>query len=165
MSINYKSIQPYVKPVLYAVAVLIAMYYLTQIMDFVMQFLGVKDSKKQIEKDENDADDLNDNVQVQKTSLTKSIAEWNQISDVIYESLNKSSVSNNIDLAGLQICRVRTDADTAQLMKSFGKRQDYFFGMPQGSPQGLEYFVTKKMPSKVSAINKHYQGKNIKKRF
>jgi len=165
MSTKFKSIEPYIKPILYGVGALIVLYYVSQIMDYILEFIGVKDSKKQIEKDDNDEDDLNENVEVQKTSLTKSVAEWNQIADVIYQSLNKSSVSNDIDLAGLQVCRVRTNADVAQLMKSFSKRQDYFFGIPQGAAQGLEYFVTKKMPSKVSAINNHYKRKNISKRF
>ena len=105
-----------------------------------------------------------DVLKVQKP--TKSVGEWTIIADKIYADLKFSSISDDKKDAVYQVCRVQNDADVATLYKSFGKRQEYYFGVPYGGLNDLMGFITSNLStSDIATINDNYKRKNIKFRY
>jgi hypothetical protein len=52
------------------------------------------------------------------------------------------------------------------LIKTFGKRQEYLFGIPSGSPMGLTEFITSNLDrSNINLINDNYSRKEMKFKF
>jgi len=97
---------------------------------------------------------------------TKSPGEWAIIADQIYEALRYSSVSDRPDVAGYQVSRVKNIADLKLLIKAFGKRQEYTFGIPTGQPKDLQQFITGNLKrDAINIINRNYEKKGIKFRF
>lgn len=98
--------------------------------------------------------------------LTKSKAEWDQIADKIYADLRYSKLDDDKADAGLQVSRVQNDLDMAYLIQSFGKRQEYLFGIPDGQPKDLAKFITDNLSSdQINRINWNYESKKMKYRF
>jgi len=104
--------------------------------------------------------------QISAGNATKSPGEWAIIADQIYNDLRYTAISDNKDNAALQLARVKNGADVALLIKSFGKRREYYFGIPAGSEMDLQQFVTSNLSSKqIAAVNDNYRRKNIKFQF
>jgi len=135
----------------------------------LFQSLGITKTDAEIAKEKSDAANINDiekNLNARGIDLTKSKAEWDQIADAIYNDLRYSSVDDDKADAGYQIARVQNDADVIYLIKSFGKRQEYFFFLPTGSPKGLTEFITSNLTrDNINLINDNYKRKGIKFRF
>lgn len=99
-------------------------------------------------------------------SPTKSVGEWTLIADQIYQDLKFSSISDNKADAGYQVTRVKNEADFATLYKAFGKRQEYYFGVPYGGLRDLIAFIKSNLDSDaIATINNNYANKKIKFRF
>lgn len=99
-------------------------------------------------------------------SPTKSVGEWTLIADQIYQDLKFSSISDNKADAGYQVTRVKNEADFATLYKAFGKRQEYYFGVPYGGLRDLIAFIKSNLDSDaIATINNNYASKKIKFRF
>lgn len=97
---------------------------------------------------------------------TKSRGEWALIADSIYNDLKRSRIDDNHGDAVYQTARVKNDADVATLIDVFGRRQEYFFGVPVGDEQSLPQFITSNLSSdEVALINNNYARKGIKFRF
>lgn len=97
---------------------------------------------------------------------TKSVGEWTIIADQIYQDLKFSAISDNKSDAGYQIARVKNDADFATLYKAFGKRQEYYLGVPYGGLRDLIAFIKSNLSiDAISTINNNYASKRIKFRF
>jgi hypothetical protein len=104
--------------------------------------------------------------QISAGNATKTPGEWAIIADQIYNDLRYSAVSDNKDNAALQLARCKNGADVALLIKSFGKRREYYFGIPAGSEMDLQQFVTSNLSSKqIAAVNDNYRRKGIKYQF
>ena len=135
----------------------------------IFQSLGITKTDAEIAKEKSDAANINDiekNLNARGIDLTKSKAEWDQIADAIYNDLRYSSVDDDKADAGYQVARVKNDADVIYLIKSFGKRQEYFFFLPTGSPKGLTEFITSNLTrDNINLINDNYKRKGIKFRF
>lgn len=103
---------------------------------------------------------------LQSQSPTKYIGEWQLIADNLYNDLKFSGASDNKSDAGYQVARVQNDADFAALYQTFGKRQEYFFGVPYGGLQDLVQFVTGNLSrADLNIINNNYASKGIKFRW
>ena len=97
---------------------------------------------------------------------TKSDGEWAIVADQIYEDLRYSYFDDNKADAQYQVSRVKNEGDVVTLIKFFGKRQEYLFGIPSGSEQDLQQFIKSNLStSAVSSINDNYSRKGIKYRF
>lgn len=97
---------------------------------------------------------------------TKSPGEWVIIADQIYQDLKFSRVSDDREDAGVQVTRVKNNADFKLLYKAFGKRQEYTFGIPTGGEKDLGAFIVSNMPrEKIEIINANYRRKGIKFQF
>ena len=140
----------------------IAAYFL--ILRPLLTKFGLQKTPTQLQADQTQAAYLQSQI---STGLsTKTPGEWAIIADQIYEDLRYTYFDDNKDDAALQITRVKNGADVANLIKYFGKRQEYIFGIPAGSDKDLQQFVTSNLSSsKIAAINDNYLRKGIKYRF
>jgi hypothetical protein len=135
----------------------------------LFQSLGITKTDAEIAKEKSDAANISDiekNLNARGIDLTKSKAEWDQIADTIYNDLRYSAVADNKADAGYQVSRVKNDADMIYLIKTFGKRQEYLFGIPSGSPMCLTEFITSNLDrSNINLINDNYTRKGMKFKF
>jgi hypothetical protein len=93
---------------------------------------------------------------------TKSSGEWSIIADQIYEDLRYTALDDNKSNAAYQAARVKNNADFKLLYKNFGKRREYFFGVPSGSGKDLAQFLRSNLSdSQIQIINQNYRNKNI----
>jgi hypothetical protein len=130
--------------------------------------LGIIKSAAELAAERERKDNVNDyiNTTIRTGTPTKSLGEWQIIADQIYEFLRYSGASDNKDGAMMQIMRVKNEADLATLLKTFGSRQEYFFGIPYGGLQNLVSFVKSNLSnSQISTINSNLGRKNIKFKF
>ena len=106
------------------------------------------------------------NTAVSKQTPTKSKGEWQIVADQLYYDLKFASPSDDKADAGYQVTRVQNDADFALLYDTFGKRQEYYFGIPAGGLQDLVQMVTSNLDrAALNKINDNYLRKGIKFRF
>lgn len=140
----------------------IAAYYL--IIKPVLQTLGIKKTAEQIRQGENVNTFITQTLSRQKP--TKSVGEWQIIANQIYEDLKYTALDDNKQDAFYQIQRVKNDADVATLIRAFGTRREFVFGIPAGSPKDLQQFITSNLSrTQISQINDNYRRKGIKYRF
>jgi hypothetical protein len=120
--------------------------------------------QQEVEQGQNIEDYLNQSILRQ--TPTKSKGEWQIIANNIYNDLSKSSIADNKSDAGYQVSRVQNDADFSLLYDTFGKRQEYYFGIPTGGLQDLVQFMVGNLDrSEINKINDNYSRKGIKFRF
>jgi hypothetical protein len=135
----------------------------------LFQSLGITKTDAEIAKEKSDAANISDiekNLNARGLSLSKSKAEWDAIADTIYNDLRYSALDDNKSDAGYQVARVKNDADIIYLIKTFGKRQEYFFGLPSGSPMSLSEFITSNLDREnINLINDNYSRKGMNFKF
>lgn len=135
----------------------------------ILQKFGIIKSSQEIEKEKTEAQNISEiqkNLTSRGITLTKSKAEFDQIANTIYNDLRFSAIDDNKNDAIYQIQRVKNDADILYLIKSFGKRQEYFFGFPAGNEKGLSEFITSNIDrNSINIINDNYNRKNMKFKF
>jgi len=155
------------KKLLTTAGIVVAVYLI--VIKPLFQSLGITKTDAEIAKEKSDAANINDiekNLNARGIDLTKSKAEWDQIADTIYNDLRFSALADNKADAGYQVSRVKNDADMIYLIKTFGKRQEYLFGLPSGSPMGLSEFITSNLDrSNIDLINDNYTRKGMKFKF
>lgn len=140
----------------------IAAYFL--ILRPILTKLGLQKTPTQIQADQTQAAYLQSQI---STGLsTKTPGEWAIIADQIYEDLRYTVLDDNKADAAYQLQRAKNNADVANLIKYFGKRQEYLFGIPAGSEKDLQQFVRSNLStSQIATVNDNYLRKGIKYRF
>lgn len=144
----------------------VAGYFL--VLQPILRKLGLQKTKeeKELEQQERQAVSNYVSATLRTTRPTKTAGEWSLIARTIYEDLKYSALDDNKEDAGYQLARVQNDGDVATLIQQFGRRQEYFFGLPLGDLKTLPEFVTSNLSqSKIEAINDNYRRKNIKFRY
>lgn len=134
----------------------------------LLEKLGIVKSAAQIQQDIYQTKNVADYVQssIAKQNPTKTKGEWQIIADQLYYDLKFASPSDDKADAGYQVSRVQNDADFALLYDTFGKRQEYYFGIPAGGLQDMVQMVTSNLNrSELNKINDNYSKKGIKFRF
>lgn len=134
----------------------------------IAEKLGLKKSKeeKQQQKKETEAVQQYVKDSIRRQNPTKSAGEWTLVANQLYQNMGYSFIDDNYEAAGVNLTKPRNDADVALLINQFGKRQEYFFGIPTGGLSTLPEFVGRNLSrGKIEAINDNYRRKNIKFRF
>ena len=135
----------------------------------ILQKFGIIKTKEELEKIKTEAENIQEfenKINASGIQLSKSKTEWDQIADTIYNDLRYSLLDDNKEDAAYQIARVQNDADIIYLLKTFGKRQEYFFGLPVGSPKGLfEFINTNLSRENINLVNNNYKRKGLKYKF
>lgn len=140
----------------------LAAYFL--ILKPVLNSFGLTRTQEERQQDQNINSYISNTLRNQ--SPTKSVGEWQIIANQIYEDLRYSAIDDNKSDAVYQVTRVKNEADVATLIKTFGSRREYWFGIPAGSNKDLQQFITSNLSaSQISTINDNYKRKGIKYRF
>ena len=155
------------KKLLTTVGIAVAAYLI--VIKPLFQSLGITKSAEEKAKEKSDAANINEiekNLNARGLALTKSKAEWDMIADTIYNNLRYSAIADNKADAGYQVARVQNDADMIYLVKTFGKRQEYLFGLPSGSSMSLNQFITSNLTREnINLINDNYTRKGMSFKF
>jgi hypothetical protein len=155
------------KKLLTTAGIIVASYLI--VIKPLFQSLGISKTDAEIAKEKSDAANILEvekNLNARGLALTKSKAEWDAIADTIYNDLRYSALADNKDDAGYQVARVKNDADIIYLIKTFGKRQEYLFGLPSGSPMSLSEFITSNLSREnINLINDNYIRKGMNFKF
>lgn len=102
----------------------------------------------------------------QKQSFTDS--NYTTFANTIYNSM-RYAVGDDYGTVEDTMKKMRNDLDVAKLIKAFGQRQDYFFGIPAGSPMDLFTYIRKELGNefagltsyRVTRINNDWKKKGI----
>jgi len=130
--------------------------------------LGIVKSAAELEQERINTGNIDTYISdaIRLQSPTKSVGEWTIIANRIYEALRYSGLSDDKDDAIYQLARAKNDADIATLYKSFGKRQEYLFGVPYAGLQDLVSFIKSNLDGdQINTVNDNYRRKGIKFRF
>jgi len=124
----------------------------------VLQKLSILKTDQEIDVDKEKQKFLN----TTNEKPTKSSGEWAIIADQIHEDLRYTALDDDKKDAAYQAARVKNNADFKLLYKNFGKRREYFFGVPSGSEKDLAQFLRSNLAdSEIQIINQNYRNKNI----
>ena len=93
---------------------------------------------------------------------------YNTLANTIYNSM-KFAVGDDYGAVQDSIKKMKNDLDVAKLIKAFGSRQDYAFGIPVGGKMDLFTYVKKELGNewggltayRVTDINKDWAAKKI----
>jgi len=130
--------------------------------------LGIVKSAAELEQERINTGNIDTYISdaIRLQTPTKSVGEWTIIANRIYEALRYSGLSDDKDDAIYQLARAKNDADIATLYKSFGKRQEYLFGVPYAGLQDLVSFIKSNLDGdQINTVNDNYRRKGIKFRF
>jgi len=91
---------------------------------------------------------------------------WSGVADGIHESLKYSAVSDNKAEAERLLKMPKNNCDVLALIRLYGKRQLYVFGLPDGDVKTLQQTVISELStSRITNVNKDYEKKGITLRF
>jgi hypothetical protein len=97
---------------------------------------------------------------------TKSAGEWAIIADRLHRDMQFSIIDDDYDDALIVLKTPKNESDMKLLIKAFGFRQEYKFGIPDGPPKDLVQMVKDNLSRKyLNAINAAYRDRKIKIRF
>jgi hypothetical protein len=93
---------------------------------------------------------------------------YNTMANTIYNSM-KFAVGDDYGAVQDTLKKMKNDLDVAKLIKAFGSRQDYAFGIPVGGKMDLFTYVKKELGNewggltayRVTDINKDWAAKKI----
>jgi hypothetical protein len=128
--------------------------------------LGIMQSSQEIMQEQSQTQNLDNFLIYNDTKLTKPIGEWQIIANTIYNDLKDVAITDNVNDAIYQLCRVQNIEDVKALIKAFGSRQTKALGFYYGTSLMLIDFVKESLSnSEQEIVNNNYQRKNIKFRF
>lgn len=153
-----KDINP--KPFLYAIGGIAALMILKPILERIGLIKSAEEAQRESENRQQREEFVNPTRRDPKS--TKTDGEWAIIADQIYEDLKYSAVSDNKEDAMYQAARAKNITDVKKLIRAFGTRQEYAFGIPTGNPKDLQQFLRSNLTSaQVGQINANYARKGI----
>lgn len=96
-----------------------------------------------------------------KNGLKPSFADsnYNTFANTIYNSM-RYAVGDDYGTVEVTMKKMKNDLDVAKLVKAFGQRQDYAFGIPVGSSMDLLTFVQKELGNDWGGLT-NYRVRNI----
>ena len=100
---------------------------------------------------------------------------YGTLANIIYNSIAYSGVADNYTTTFQSLLKVLNQLDMALLIKAYGVRQRYFFGVPSGYPEDLITSVSNELRSEIIAnpfsskkyelLNKWFAEHNITERL
>lgn len=86
-------------------------------------------------------------------------SQFETFANTIYNSM-RFAAGDDYDTVELTMKKMKNNLDVAKLLKAFGKRQDYFFGIPTGDPMDLFTYVQKELGNDFAGLT-NYRVRNI----
>jgi hypothetical protein len=84
---------------------------------------------------------------------------YNTFANTIYNSI-RFAVGDDYSTVESTMKRMQNDLDVAKLIKAFGVKQDYFFGLPTGDKMDLFTYIQKELGNEYGGLT-NYRVKNI----
>jgi hypothetical protein len=124
-------------------------------------------AKRNAELGRNINSEISNLQKIQVASYPDSV--YDTLANTIYNSM-RFAVGDDYGAVQDSLKKMKNDLDVAKLIKAFGSRQDYAFGIPVGDKMDLLTYVKKELGNeyfgltsyRVSNINKDWAAKKIK---
>ena len=84
---------------------------------------------------------------------------YNTFANTIYNSM-RFAIGDDYGTVESTLKRMKNDLDVAKLIKAFGLKQDFFFGLPAGDKMDLFTFVQKELGNEYGGLT-NYRVKKI----
>jgi hypothetical protein len=84
---------------------------------------------------------------------------YNTFANTIYNSM-RFAVGDDYGTVESTLKRMKNDLDVAKLIKAFGLKQDYFFGLPTGDKMDLFTYIQKELGNEYGGLT-NYRVKRI----
>jgi len=124
---------------------------------------AVKESVKLFKKtDEQKAEDDLEN-DIDNNSLSYPVSYYAQMTDVIQEATDNSGTDT--DAIYRVFDKMNNDSDVLQLIKAYGSRWNFFFGVPLGSFTLPQILISEMSNSEISDLNNMLTNKGITIQF
>ena len=140
----------------------------------IVSYMVYKKIKKEKEDKEQKLNIANETQNAINKGLKKSFPDSQYVTKAnqIYEGM-KYAVGDDYGSVRDILKTMKNDLDVLTIMKAFGKRQAYAFGIPTGEPKDLFTFVRAELGNeyggitsyKMDAINKDWSSKGITYKF
>jgi hypothetical protein len=126
-----------------------------------------EEAKRNAELGRNINSEISNLQKFQKASYPDSV--YDTLANTIYNSM-RFAVGDDYAAVQDSLKKMKNDLDVAKLIRAFGSRQDYAFGIPVGDKMDLLTYVKKELGNeyfgltsyRVSNINKDWAAKKIK---
>jgi hypothetical protein len=124
-------------------------------------------AKRNAELGRNINSEISNLQKIQVASYPDSV--YDTLANTIYNSM-RFAVGDDYGAVQDSLKKMKNDLDVAKLIKAFGSRQDYAFGIPVGDKMDLLTYVKKELGNewggltayRVTDINKNWAAKKIK---
>jgi hypothetical protein len=124
-------------------------------------------AKRNAELGRNINSEISNLQKIQVASYPDSV--YDTLANTIYNSM-RFAVGDDYGAVQDSLKKMKNDLDVAKLIKAFGSRQDYAFGIPVGDKMDLLTYVKKELGNewggltayRVNNINKDWAAKKIK---
>ena len=107
----------------------------------------------------NDVNNEIRNYQQQGQQPSFAESQYETFANTIYNSM-RFAAGDDYATVELTMKKMKNNIDVAKLLKAFGKRQDYFFGIPTGDPMDLFTYVQKELGNDYLGLT-NYRVRNI----
>ena len=132
----------------------------------VLQFFNIVPTAEEAEQERQRRSAL---AQAQRQTTVKQSQPdfyWQNLANTIHEAWKYSRFDDDKDLAEAKLKEPRNDADFLKLVQFYGKRQNYFFGIPEGGLRTLSEAANSELAEdRINRINSNYAQKGIKFRL
>ena len=151
----YKELPPWAKGVVVVGGSLAAFMVLRRVYKGVFPSEADKKNRKLFDNVNKEISSYQQNGQSQ--SFVES--QYETFANTIYNSM-RYAAGDDYATVELTMKKMKNNLDVAKLIKAFGKRQDYFFGIPVGDPMDLFTYVQKELGNDYLGLT-NYRVKNI----
>tara|TARA_R110000868_G_scaffold306879_1_gene568336 strand:+ start:7715 stop:8215 length:501 start_codon:yes stop_codon:yes gene_type:complete len=107
-------------------------------------------------------------MRLKNVKLSYSLTQYKLFANLLYDSM-KYGLGDNYQAVVSTMKKMNNDKDILQLVKDYGNRQNYVFGIPQGEPKDLFTSIKSELGNeyggltsyKVDVINDDWKKKKI----
>jgi len=132
----------------------------------VLQFLNIVPTQEEAKQSRQRKETLKDAQKKLTIKPTKSDFYWQALADTIHDAWKYSRFDDDKELAENKLKEVKNDADYLKLVEFYGRRQNYFFGIPEGGLRTLSEAANSELSqSRLDRINAQYQKQKMKYRI
>ena len=141
----------------------------------VYKFFFKKSDTEETAQNVVDAQQQEINNLSQTLTPSYNLSYYGSLANQIYNSIAYSGVADDYKTTFQLMLKVLNQLDMALLIKAYGVRQRYFFGVPSGYPEDLITSVSNELRSEIIAnpfvttkyeqLNKWFKDHNIKERL
>lgn len=105
------------------------------------------------------ANNIDTEIKKHSSTLKPSYSEsnYNTFANTIYESM-RYAIGDDYGTVVSTLKKMKNDLDVAKLIKAFGFKQDYTFGLPEGEPKDLFTFVQSELGQEYGGVTNYRIG-------